>query len=164
MCNQLLRILLASYLLLCCCATTKSDHSKKPKVTKLEVLEISPPPGGQVDDDTILVARVAYSIQNFKNDPDLYVILLQFQHKSGGSSSFGEEARIILKKSQGTVQFNQPLRKVVNSTFLVKPIKFFFYLTERQGPPRRMKITEKVSLGTPSAVIASSETYRYQIK
>ncbi len=117
MCNQLLRILLAGYLLLCCSTTTKSVHSKKPKETKLEVLEISPPPSSQVDDNTILQARVAYSIQDFKNDPERYNITLQFQSKSGGSSSFGEEGRIILEKSQGTVQFNQPLRKVVNSTF-----------------------------------------------
>jgi len=105
-------------------------------VARVELLSISPVTEATVTRDTVLVADIKYSIQNYQQGVDYYIAPL-FASNRGSGQTFNELDRIAqatrVTAPEGTIRVRYGIARELQSTQLERPIRVWFYLMERTG-------------------------------
>lgn len=131
------------------CVTGVPDPALPGAVARVELVKIEPAAGAILTQDTVLVADIRYSIENFQPDVHYYVSP-QFASSEGQGHTF--RVGNILQSTRitapaGRLTLRHPVAPELRSSQLARPIKLWFYVTERTGEQRSRVIgmTEPVT-------------------
>lgn len=118
------------------CASGIADPKAPPATATVELLSISPVAGSAVDERTVLVAELRYSIEHFQPHADDYLAPL-FDSTEGPGRSFNAFDRIDegtrLTGPAGTVTIRYGIARELRSPKLARPIRVSYLLMERTG-------------------------------
>jgi hypothetical protein len=129
------------------CARSPTAPDVSPSETgtaTLELLGITPPPGTQLSQDSVVVADLAYSITNvagFRRGD--YFILAQVETTDPTMTtdgSFPSDAYPVPQAPTGSLTFSFPVRHVWNEPRVSPPFRIWFYLNQYIGPDRRSRV------------------------
>jgi hypothetical protein len=116
------------------CTSTNPAVRSRADVT---VTAISPAAQSAIGGDTVFEADVAYRIEDFQSEPNRYFLTIQFEKVGGGSFNhyqrFTDEPA--LSAAQGSLHVSYALSHIWNDRRLEKPVRVWFYVTERTAAP-----------------------------
>lgn len=92
----------------------------------LDVIDLAPEPGAVVSEETILRARLRYSIDRRPNAK--YALFAQFRLPEDKSTFDGSISRV--EKTADVIDIKVPMAKVMNDERLVRPLQVKFVLAE----------------------------------
>jgi hypothetical protein len=92
----------------------------------LDLIDLAPEPGTELSEETVLRARLRYSIERRPNAK--YVLFAQFRLPEDKSTFDGRIARV--EKTADVVDITLPMARVVNDERLVRPLQVKFVLAE----------------------------------
>ena len=92
----------------------------------LDVIDLAPEPGAELSPETVLRARVRYSIDRRPNAR--YALFAQFRLPEDKSTFDGSISRV--EKTADVVDIKVPMAKVMNDERLVRPLQVKFVLAE----------------------------------
>ncbi len=114
-----------------------------PRSGGLEVLELTPAAGALVDANTIINAKLAYSIP--PGYPGEYRVIVQFANATNSMSTdgtFPASNYSVLEGERGTVEIKFPLRHVIGRADVATPLKMRFLLNITTAPRRAQSIAD----------------------
>ena len=119
------------------CSTGPTFSSKVSK-GNVQLLEIVPPEGSEVNRQTSLRARVSFNVDTLQRGIDYYVAVLFDSRVDNQTFSmvdtFSDAQRVA--DTSGIVEINYPIRREWDSGKLKRPIRVWFYLMQRVEPHR----------------------------
>jgi len=92
----------------------------------LDLIDLAPEPGSELSEETVLRARLRYSIDRRPNAK--YVLFAQFRLPEDMSTFDGRISRV--EKTADVVDIALPMARVVNDERLVRPLQVKFVLAE----------------------------------
>jgi hypothetical protein len=106
---------------------------------QIRILEISPPSGATIDEQTIIRAKLEYKIKDFRPDSSQYTATVQFDTMNPGGvvsvsrtvnddDNFQGKYKIINRT--GEFQFNYPISLILNRKDIADPIRLRFVINE----------------------------------
>jgi hypothetical protein len=114
-------------------AVGRIDKAAPPAQVRLEVKSLTPAAGSALNEYSILVAVLDYTVGDF--EPDRYFVQVAFVTGDPNTFMVANDSSVpkewILRKSAGTVKVSQPLRSLWKDPHLAHPIKAYFQLSER---------------------------------
>lgn len=96
--------------------------------SRIDLLDITPVAGTNVEKDTVLIADLSYVVKDFS--PQHFKVLAQFDTAAGGTTDGTFKAYPILPSAAGTVHFCFPLKHVWNDASMRWPLTVRFYLNK----------------------------------
>ena len=131
------------------CVTGVPDPALPGAVARVELVKIEPAAGAVLTEDSVLVADIQYSIENFQPGVH-YSVSPQFASSEGTGQTF--RVGDILQSTRitsptGTLTLRHRVAPELRSSQLARPIKLWFYVMERTGEQRTRVIgmTEPVT-------------------
>ena len=120
------------------CVTGVADPAQPGAVARIDLVKIEPAAGAALVQDTVLVADIHYSIENFQPRAHYYVAP-QFASNDGVDQTFS--AGHLLQSTRitsptGTLTLRHSVAHELRSPQLARPIKLWFYVMERTGEQR----------------------------
>jgi hypothetical protein len=114
------------------CETAAPVQAQTTTTGSLGIVDVSPPTGSEVTRDTVVVARLAFTVAKF--EPDQYFLLAQFDEKAPGKSTdgtFPSSAVPVLARASGEYVFSFPLKHVWDLPEVRRPITMRFLLNRK---------------------------------
>jgi len=135
------------------CATGAAGPSDPPAKAEVRLLSMSPPNGSDISNDTVLLAEIEYSIENFNPGVHYYVAPL-FASTKGSGTTFNMLDRIAdapkISQPTGTLTVRYPISRELKSNNLQRPVTLWFYVMEQIGAGKTRVIgkTEQLTFRT----------------
>lgn len=129
------------------CASGVVDPAAPEAVAHVELVNIEPPAGSIVSQNTVLIAEIQYSVENFNPRVNYYLAPL-FASTHGTDQTFNAHDRITqstpVTSPSGTVIIRYRIEREWRSSELERPVRVWFYLMERTGA-RTTRVIGKTS-------------------
>jgi hypothetical protein len=141
MTRTLLAVLLPATL--AACSTTQYPTEAQTSVAQVAVRSITPLPGADLNDTSVLHAEIEYTITSFDPTAQYYLAPL-FDSTKGGGQTFNEFERLTdgwrLSKPSGSVQVIYAIAREFRSSQLARPIRVSFYVMVRTAAHKTLVI------------------------
>ena len=137
---------------LAACSTTHDPTTARSSVAQVTVKSITPAPGADLSESSVLQAEIEYAITPFDTTAEYYLAPL-FDSTEGPGHTFNMLDRFTygwrLPKPAGTLQLSYPLVRELRSSLLARPVRMSFYVMVRIAEHKTLVIgkTDEMRFG-----------------